>query len=82
MQQTFLNLAQQTPAMRVKVPDGVQGGQAFQVRTPSGTLVTVTAPLGLQPGQWFQFVVMPPPMPPPKLSKPPKPPKRARGEAA
>ena len=66
-------LPQQPLSMRVAVPKGVQGGQAFQVRTPSGVPVMVTAPARVQPGQMFEFVLVPLPMPPPETEQPKQP---------
>ena len=36
------------------VPEGVEGGQLFQAKTPTGRSVTVTAPNGARKGTEFQ----------------------------
>ena len=46
--------ANQPEVFMATVPDGVEGGQTFEARTPSGRTVTVTAPAGSRGGLAFQ----------------------------
>ena len=50
----FEGYPQPQQLMSVTVPMGVYGGQMLSVRAPSGAVVQVQVPLGMQPGMTFQ----------------------------